>query len=283
MEKEIDICKMYENKMSISDVSKKTKLSKSMVYRILKRNNINTKRNSSDFIEKLYDYNIDNTFFEKINTEEKAYVLGFLYADGSLNKNGYNVSLKLQERDKSILNKINKAIGSNKPLYFHKKIKKNHQNQYSIVISNKKMYNDLLKTGLHPNKTYDLKFKKVFKNSLFQHFLRGYFDGDGWVTLYKRNSKYISKKTGKISFDRKMVAEVGFTGTNFMCDFLKKYFTDIHINSYLQRDNRHNDKINNLRIKNKEGIVKFYHFIYDNANIFLNRKKNKFLKFLNGK
>lgn len=277
-----EICKLYHSGKSLADIAKELNISKSMAYRCLKKNNVDTKKNSSHYIEKLYDYSIDDSFFEKIDTEEKAYILGFLYADGNLHKKNYHIKLKLQERDKYILEAMNTAMKSNKPLYFHKKTKKEHQNQVSIVVSNKKMYNDIINLGLYPNKTYDLNFKKVFDDILFNHFLRGYFDGDGWACIYENNSYYKSKKTGLINNNKSKILEVGFTGSEKMCLYLQKYFkNNLKIVSNIRIDKRTDDRIKSLKITNKDGIKKFYNFIYENSNIHLNRKKDKFNKYLN--
>lgn len=275
-----EICNLYKEGNSLTDISKKLNISKSKAYRCLRKNNIDTKKNSSDYVEKLYDYSIDNSFFEKIDTEEKAYILGFLYADGNLHKKNYHIKLKLQERDKYILEAMNIAMKSNKPLYFHKKTKKEHQNQFSIVISNKKMYNDVIRLGLYPDKTYDLNFKKVFTDKLMNHFLRGYFDGDGCICVYNREKKYFSKKQKKEVIYSRVVGEVSFVGSIFMIEFLEKYFLEnLEIKSYLRINRKsYNKKIIEIKIKSQEGIKKFRDYIYQDATIFLDRKKEKFNK-----
>lgn len=280
---ESEICNLYKSGNSLSDIAKKLSISKSMAYRCLKKNNIDTKKNSSHYIKKLYDYEIDDSFFEKIDTEEKAYILGFLYADGNLHKKNYHIKLKLQERDKYILEAMNIALKSNKPLYFHKKIKKEHQNQFSIVISNKKMYNDVIKIGLYPDKTYDLRFKKVFDDKLYSHFLRGYFDGDGCICVYNNRPKYMSKKTGLEKEYNRQMGEVSFTGTKLMCIWLKDFLLkNLKIESHINDNKKHDSRITNLKITTQHGIFKFYEFLYKDAHIFLERKKEKFnkLKFI---
>ena len=79
-------------------------------------------------------YNIDETFFDVIDTEEKAYFLGFLYADGYNNTDRNSVNLSLKEDDKEILEKLNNLLQPNKPLQFvntsnQRKIKKLWKNQ----------------------------------------------------------------------------------------------------------------------------------------------------------
>lgn len=271
------VCNLYGSGRSISDVSKQLNLSKSKVYRILKKNNVNTKRNSSHYIEKLYDYSIDSSFFENIDTEAKAYTLGFLYADGNIHKKHYHIKLKLQERDKYVLDTINKHLKSDKPLYFHKKTKDTHQNQYSLVISNKKMYNDILEQGLYPNKTYSLSFKKTFSDKLMPHFIRGFFDGDGWISVYENTLKYESKKSDKETVYKNFVGEAGFTGSDQMCLFIRDYlYQKLKISSNISKDNRSDSRISNLKITNREGVRKFYNFIYQDSTIHLSRKKEKF-------
>ena len=49
---------------------------------------------------------INYQFFEKIDSEEKAYFLGFIYSDGCVQSN--SVTLKLQKKDIIILEKMKK-------------------------------------------------------------------------------------------------------------------------------------------------------------------------------
>lgn len=127
-------------------------------------------------------YDIDEDYFDVIDTQNKAYALGLYYADGSVASNGGTlVRLSLQECDKEILDKLNSEFGGNRKLLFieyHKK-NKNWSNQYCLSISNKKLHNDLIKHGCLPNKSLILKFPTTVPYDLTRHFIRGYFDGDG--------------------------------------------------------------------------------------------------------
>ena len=62
-------------------------------------------------------YNVNDNFFDNIDTEEKAYVLGFLFADGCIYKKRSQVYIKLNRKDKCILEKINTALCSNFPIF----------------------------------------------------------------------------------------------------------------------------------------------------------------------
>ena len=75
-------------------------------------------------------YTINEDYFDIIDTEEKAYLLGFLYADGNHFTKKNRITIGLQEKDKHILEKFNELIGSNRPLFLRKKENlKNHENK----------------------------------------------------------------------------------------------------------------------------------------------------------
>lgn len=80
-----------------------------------------------------------------------------------------------------------------------------------------------------------------------------------------------------VNNNKSNVLEVGFTGCEKMCLFLKDYFEkELEIKSNIKIDKRTDNRIKSIKITNKDGIKIFYDFIYKNSNIHLNRKKNKF-------
>ena len=132
-------------------------------------------------------YNVDENYFEKINTPNKAYWLGFLYADGCIlvrtrnNKTSYILEISLCEEDILHLEKFKMSLKSNTPIKI-----KTIQNKYKacrITICNKKICEDLIKLGCTPKKSLTLKFpnEKQVPKKLIPHFIRGYLDGDGCV------------------------------------------------------------------------------------------------------
>ena len=86
-------------------------------------------------------YTFNKDYFERIDSKDKAYFLGFLYADGcnsiSATQHQCTIILNLQEKDKDILNIFNKYINSNKPLVYRPS-RDNHSAQYAFVIHSKK-------------------------------------------------------------------------------------------------------------------------------------------------
>ena len=130
-------------------------------------------------------YHIDEDYFKNVNTEDKAYWLGFLFADGCVLKDGATISIALQRSDKNHLVKFLECIkaDSNYPIKeydvkFNGKVYK----AVKITLYSRKLWNDLISLGCIPCKSLVLKPPKIdlkFAN----HFCRGYFDGDGSVSF----------------------------------------------------------------------------------------------------
>lgn len=126
-------------------------------------------------------------------TPEMAYVLGYLFADGSMYKSARGSYINVTSIDKSTIEKIKSLLKSEhtirevKPKIVHF----NHQSKnyktktaYTLRIGNRALYEDLLRLGMYPNKSLTIGFPDVPTKAL-PHFVRGYFDGDGCVYLEK--------------------------------------------------------------------------------------------------
>ena len=124
-------------------------------------------------------YSVNTKFFEVINTEEKAYFLGLLFADGHISKNN---CLMLTMKDLDIIEKFKKSIESEHP------IKYNKDKNPTINIRSKKICEDLKKIGFNNKKSYFVDFEKILSfipKELLNHFVRGMFDGDGSIKIYE--------------------------------------------------------------------------------------------------
>lgn len=147
--------------------------------------------NSVKGYEKPKPYN--EHVFDFIDSEEKAYWLGFIFADGYIYsaplKEGktrvdYNFELCSSDKDKGHMEKFNKFIDRNKEVKVTKSDKLGHF-RCRVCLSSKHLWNTLNYLGCTPNKSLTLSFPKlsVFRDaSLIRHFIRGYFDGDGCIT-----------------------------------------------------------------------------------------------------
>lgn len=228
------------------------------------------------------EYVYNDKFFECIDSDEKAYWLGFLYADGSIHELYRNHKIKamvlelaLAEKDKSHVERFVKDIGSNVPLdKRYTKLNNNIYYSYRARINNTKICRDLISLGCTPRKSLTLTFPDIkLLNGLESSFIRGYFDGDGCICYSQRN--YVDKRNKNEYVQKYMI--VSIVGTNdflmSLSNILKKY--GINFKTVNQSNT---GKAKEIRLTKKNEIKKFYDYIYNNCSIKLERKHSKFIE-----
>ena len=138
-------------------------------------------------IKKRREFN--SSFFHEIDTSDKAYFLGFIFADGYITRSerNYEFGIELQSCDKYILEYLNNLIGGVHNIHHnHKKIIIANNKSESISdtdvlrVYSKEMVNDLLSHGINFNKTLSKEIP-IVRDEYFFDFLRGYIDGDGCI------------------------------------------------------------------------------------------------------
>jgi DNA-binding transcriptional regulator WhiA len=234
------------------------------VSKILKSNGVNVS---------YFTYTCNHNFFESINTEKKAYWLGFIYADGYILTDDYyktgKLGIALGITDKEHLEEFKKDINSNHPIkvYTNKTKFSNKTTYCRIVVTSKKLVDDLIKCGVLPSKTEKLVFpdSSIVNENLINHFIRGYMDGDGSI-IEPKNKKY----------------QLTFCGTKeFISGIQDKLGIDLKIRK------RHDNDVNNwtLAITGNYQVEKLLDYIYKDSTIYLKRKYERYinLKNLNNK
>lgn len=180
-----EIKALYESGLSSIDLAKKYNTSKKTILNRL--NEAGTVKRSLSCAGRKNNLNVN--FFNKIDSEEKSYWLGFLLADGNIQycgryKKGRMLRLALQERDKNHLVKYLKSIGSSHKLVPNKKLKSIWAKFTSII-----MCKDLEQKGWHGFKRNgDTKILEIIPKTLRIHLVRGLIDGDGWICKQKRQN-----------------------------------------------------------------------------------------------
>ena len=248
---EENIINDYSSLISIHKIAEKYKISPSTVSAILKRNNVKIV-GSEKFNQK---YTLNEHYFDTIDTQEKAYIIGLLMADGCVHKN--TISISLQEDDGYILEKINSLLGSNRPIkpIDMKKKKDTYKNQYKLSIVNKYMANQLRNLGIVEQKSLKLEYPYWITDNLLPHLIRGYLDGDGSI-IKTRN-------------------RVSLTGTCMFLNKLKDVLYDtLNIESTICK---YNDITCDLKINNIHNAKIFLDYIYNNSTIHLNRKYDVYI------
>lgn len=254
----IDICTNYKNGINSYTLSKQYNVSQSSILTILRNNSIDIR----DISHCKRSYKVNENYFDRIDDEHKAYWLGFLYADGYNQEERNCITLTLQERDKYILEELLKDLNSNYPIRstHNKKFNKIY---YSIRLSNQNLSRQLKLNGLVQNKTFISKFP-ILDKSLERHFIRGLFDGDGCISLSMRGKNK----------DRMYAS---FQIVNGNLEFLKNVNDSLNIdtNKYLVKYKN----IYVLSFSKHIDIKSIYDFLYNDATVYLKRKKDKFEKY----
>lgn len=241
----------YCNGMGLYNVAKKVGINDVAFSKYLKDKGYNVVQNNQQ-----HTHNED--IFSIIDTEEKAYWLGFLYADGSIIDKGkrHAVEFALKEEDEYHVIAFKEFMGTTAPIK-KRIVKLNDQSyiSYRIVIHNIKIVNDLINKGCTPNKSLTLTFpdETIVPSHLLHHFMRGYFEGDGTLIIRK---------------DGQMVLEV--LGTKDFLLVVREKFNLPNTKFY------HHGKAYGTRHSGNRRCKQFLEQIYKDASIYLKRKYEKY-------
>ena len=199
-------------------------------------------------------YKVDTHFFDEIDTEEKAYFLGLLLADGHISTRN---AIMLTMKDIDIIEKYKKEIKSNK------EIKQDKYGNYYLNITSKTICDTLRRYGFHNRKSYEFDIDKILKSIpelLLHHFVRGMFDGDGSIQIYEYD--YLKKPQ----------YHLGYTGLQNIVDFIKRYF-DLHTKTVKETD------ITFTCVTScTKDIKRIFNLLYKDATVYIDRKYNTFTK-----
>lgn len=269
-QQKLQIIEKYKNgNCTCSGLAREYSCDPSTINAMLRKNNVKINNNWSQLMRK---YTLDESYFNKIDTEEKAYFLGLLYADGHNSLKTRTVRISLQEQDKLILEKLNLSIKSNKPLnYIDYGIKKpKWKNQYQLNICSGIVANQLVELGCFPNKSLTLKFptNSQVPDHLLNHFVRGYSDGDGCISFGYRK-KILKAKASLVS-------------TSYFCDSAKKIIEkllNIHCGIYSDGREKKNKVTKTLSIGGNKQVLKYLNWLYQDATVYIDRKYNQYLRF----
>lgn len=256
------IINSYYTKTS-TELAKQFNVSRGMITKLWKDNNLFGKESRQYVFEK-------QDYFHTIDTEEKAYFLGFIAADGCIYKpkDGRQIIIRIGivEKDIEILENFRQAIKTNKPIQ-HQIGLGNKQNTVALELSSDQMGEDLINLGIVPCKSYLQTWVNLSYNSKIQNaFIRGYFEGDGSISS---------------NFDIHNLHSVGITISGYKSNLLNfaKYLLKQGISSVFIEDKRENkytlqtDVFGSLTFVNKINKIKFLELIYpQNCSLYLTRK-----------
>lgn len=256
------IVRLYvEENLSTVKIGKIMKCSYMKICRTLE--NLGIKRVNNG----LRKYELNEEYFDNIDTPNKAYVLGLMCADGCNFPPKRTAFISLQESDRELLEKIKKELGSTQPLRIidQSKMGEQRENGYSynnmctFNMFSKHICDSLTNLGVVKNKSLVLEFPDI-NEKLYPHMLRGYFDGDGTLGFYNN------------------ILSASFLSTEQFCKKAKKIIENkfgIYCGVYKACDN---GITKSLQMSGKSAKI-FLDWIYQDADLYLQRKYDRYIKY----
>jgi len=244
---------LYElGEMHIADIAKLFSTSRSNIKEILLEQSIELRTHKGQVT-----HAVNETFFDIIDTEAKAYWLGFIYADGHVDDKCLQFG-QLKE-DRNHLEMLQESLGSDYKLISYS------PNSISLCISRVYMARSLRRLGLKSRKSADLPWPPI-SQELECHFIRGFMDGDGNI--------HYSPKSKQLSFSLYSNCE----------PFLEKIQQILirecqagHIKIY-KRPDREIGSV--LRYGGRRQVKRILDYLYKDATIWLPRKRDKIEPYL---
>lgn len=238
--------KHYKEFKSLRKTSSELNISRTTLTRIFKENNITINMSSKDLKPTFKE-----DFFSNITTEEQAYWIGFLAADGYLDKLTNSIRIELSSKDLDHLFALCESLD-----YPTNRIKqRSNRNTYWISISSIQLFNDIIKLNIKSDTIGASNILQELHSSL----LRGFYDGDG--SIYHKGKKSLG--TGLIA--RKEQLE-------FISSIIP--VNDIKIRPVAKTKPEGMWRLETYNLKASKELCKY---LYNNSSIFLERKYNKYI------
>lgn len=213
-----------------------------------------------------YNYNID--IFSNPN-DITYYILGAFYSDGNVSKEIRKCSIV--SKDKEWLDQLSKTIGGMVPR------KKKNSNCYVYEITNRYIGDWFVYNGCTPNKSLTVKMPNI-PNEYISHFIRGVFDGDGCISIANQSSGSTKSLRAYIVSANKIFIEQLSKCFDDICSYQIITIKNKNVSIMGRAPKDYNDC---YRLAfSGSSAVKFCEFIYNNKNIYLERKFEKYQSYL---
>jgi hypothetical protein len=252
------VIERYNELKNLKKVAKSFGVSLRPIKRILNKNNIELTNRR---------FNVNHSYFNVIDSEDKAYWLGFLFADGCVRKTktGSQVVLKLSVKDENHLIKFKNDLNSEHKIFYNvskttsKKGTPSVSNNCVIQVNSGEMVKDLINQGCVPRKTFIIDYPNI-SEEFYKDFIRGYYDGDG---------NFFYSEVTKMSVVTIVCASEKFR--EFLIEVMSKL---PNIGRIHEDSGRYTIKIVNI-----VGIRSFLDYIYFDSKIYLKRKKEYYERY----
>lgn len=271
-----EILQKYDNGQSITSLNKEYHTTK--IRDLLIENNRQVPESRKGIGGRKRQCSLDENYFQELDSKDKAYFLGFIYADGFITKRsqGQNI-LGLTLAEIEPIDKFKKYIQTDKKVGYYKKTNSysDKSYEYKLALVSDKLVSDIEKLGVIERKTLTLTFPDL-REDLIPHFIRGYFDGDGSVFLH-------TCKSGDGIHEYECLG-INICGTKEFLTALSVHLPFIGEGQCIYKEKRKETNCWNLKLASNVKSLELYHYMYkDCDDLYLSRKKEKFENFIKDK
>lgn len=257
-----EIKEMYLSGSSLQEIARIAQDNKGLMSlrKRLHKMGVNTNVPQSRYAYRLgkRTYALNEELFDNIDSADKAYWLGFLFADGYNQENKNCISITLQCQDENHLKKFKQFLSSEIPIkhYTYKGYEK-----VCFSVSSYHMSRALSKLGCVKAKAHICKYPDI-PQQFNRDFIRGYFDGDGCI----------SHTEGKRAW------QLTFTGNLDLIVKIQEILeSELGLN-HLKLNTIKDKSSVSLHFSGRKMIGRILGYMYDDSNMFLNRKYDKYCK-----
>lgn len=218
----------------------------------------------------IYNPNLNEHYFDVIDTEKKAYFVGLIIADGNIFDPSNSahpgekwVSITLQDSDRYILEEFKKELGAST------KVSSDGRGSSYIAIRSNKLADALAKLGIVPCKSFNTEMPQQIPPELIPHLIRGIIDGDGSIQTRQTNIRNRFKHSISCCGTHKLMSQ--------MTDVISSICMLEHKPKVYDYKSKQLSEFSVCKIPD---MKKFGDWMYTNATVFLIRKYKHYLDFL---
>ena len=209
-------------------------------------------------MDKRAKYTYDYTFFDNIDSEAKAYFLGLITADGYVVEGPRRYVVNLGSTDKDLPYKLREAVQGTMPVYeILPDKKKRWQTEWRLSICSKYMVSRLVELGIRQRKSLRETFCDAIPETLWRHYIRGVFDGDGTLGMY--------------GYKHGPQPRIGLVGSQQLLTTIRDLFTKIlDIPSVVVSEKQNN--LYRLQYSGNHIARRIIEWLYSDVAVAMNRK-----------
>lgn len=257
-----EICDLYLSGVNAETAGQPFGVSGTAVRTLVKRRGLTVRASGTR-----RTHTVDDGFFDSIDSEPKAYWLGFLAADGGVY--GNRVEVGLARKDREHLDRLKLALRTDYPIRDRLKRPRGYEAGFPssrLALVSRQMVDGLARHGVRPRKTFTHEWPDFLPPVLLRHYLRGYVDGDGGFYASSSGNR-------KAHYAPNLV--FSFIATHAFCEGARTYLiANAGCNPKVKVRTHSASDMGILHYGGVLQVSRIYSLLYGDATVWLPRKRD---------